>query len=347
METKHGNMIARDLENGIEAGNSRIVLKVIRHDGGYAQEFYAIDRRGLSHLLLTSLHKNLIPSSEHRACSSPMIAGERAHLFGVCRESLRMVYSHVEIAHHDERKVQLLLTGVAQGHTLSCRITIEDESNTAHVLVEDEIERNGSDPLIEYVMSSYAFLPAEQAVLEGRELDYAWAPNLRPANDHVIGDQSFHSPAVIVQEGRLMAALVPDLRVLSKNRVMPAALDLDLSNGLLPAPLLSYGFCGYEETADGDYHSHDITMARRLSGAHLTYGYDLILEADCKRSAAHSWAARHLWSIYGAPEARHSRDHSAPASPILQLSLTRGRRSVCVRQKAMRQPTVKSTPRTP
>ena len=198
---------------------------------------------------------------------------------------------------------------------MSCRITIEEESSIAHVLVEDDIERNGSDPLIEYVMSSYAFLPAEQTVLEGRELDYAWAPNLRPANDHVIGDRSFHSPAVIVQEGRLMAALVPDLRVLSKNRVMPAALDLDRSNGLLPAPLLSYGFCGYEETPDGNYHSHDITMARRLSSAHLTYGYDLILEADCKCSTAHSSVARHLWNIYGKQEARGSRDRSTPTIP--------------------------------
>ena len=285
----------------MDIDNGRIRVRLFFRDGGYAQEFLAADRSGDFHLLLTSLHKNMITSSEHRSSTSPMIAGDRPHLFGICRESLRMAYSQAEVIEHSDERVIVELSGTVLDHALKCRITLEDGADWVHVAVDDEIQRGNSDPLVEYVMSSFAFVPKVQSILDSRKLDYAWAPTMRPESDHLIGDRAFHSPAVIVQRANRAAALVPDLAALGRNRNMPAALDLDLNNGLLPAPLISYGFCGYEPTSDGRYCRHDMTMAKRLTRPRLSYAFYLALDAECRRKSAHRAVATFLWKTYGDP----------------------------------------------
>jgi hypothetical protein len=299
MSAQRGELVARQIDGDLEIGNNRIRARFVRRDGGYAQEFYAIDRIGNFKLVLSSLHKNLIAGSEHRVCSSPIISGERPHLFAICRESLRMVYSAVDIVRHDEDVVTAQLTGNVQEHSLTCRVSIARDSNVAHIFVSDEINSNGADPLVEYMMSSYAFLPDGCELRIGEDIDYAWVPNLRPGDDHVIGDHAFHSPAVVVRKGQVLAALIPDLETLSADRPMPFVVDLDLKNGLLPAPLLSCGFCGYEESEDGRYFRHDITMAKRIPSARLSYSHDLLLFADCKQLYGYEVVARFLWARYG------------------------------------------------
>ncbi len=295
-----GDLEARSGDNEVEIGNNRVRARFRLLDGGYAQEFLAADRRGEFHLILSSIHKHLIPSSEHRAICSPMISGEQRHLFALTRDSLRMVYSRAQIVEHTEQRIVTELTGSALGHNLRSLVTIESDSDAIHIETEDNIDRGWSDPLVEYSMNSFAFLPDGHILSVGEQPDYTWAPSLRPADDHVIGDYSFHSPVAIVQTGQLAAALVPDLDLLGRHRPMQTCLDLDLSNGLLPAPLLSFGFCGYEQVYGGSYARHDMTHARRIPGSRLTYGCHLILDADCKRGTAHTQVARFLWKTYGA-----------------------------------------------
>lgn len=301
METTRGSLKVRAFDKDLEITSSRIRVRLFFRDGGYAQEFYAIDARGKFQLILTSLYKDLIPFSDFRTCSSPMIAGEKQHLFGVCRESLRMVYSSAEIVHHDEQSVEIKLSGSTQGHTLDCRMVLPANSNMLQVKVSDTFGQSGRPPLIEYVMNSFAFVPGGQSIGSTNELDFCWTPSLRPGNDCVIGDHSFHSPALVIQHGPEAAALIPDLGLLAEHRVMPAALDLDINNGLLFAPLLSYGFCGYERDAVDRCCRHDITMAKRLQDRRLIYGYHLLLDAKCKRNSAGQAVARFMWNKFGIP----------------------------------------------
>lgn len=300
IDAQRGDLVTRHLEDGLEIGNGLVRARFRRRDGGYTQEFHAADESGEFRLVLSSLHKNLIPMSEHRACTSPMIAGDRPHLFAVCRESLRMVYSSVEVTHHDDRSVTAHLTGTVQGHDLLCSVTVSSGSNAVHVVARDRIEHSGPGPLVEYLMSSYAFLPDGRELKVGETVDYVWAPNLRPGDDHVIGDRAFHSTMAVVRKGSISAALAPDIDLLRDHRPMPCALDLDLSNGLLPAPLISYGFCGYETTSEGGYDRHDVTMARRIPGGELVYGYHLLLSADGGPGHAERMAAGFLWERHGA-----------------------------------------------
>ena len=319
METRHGNLAVKAVEKNLEVENGRIRIRMFALDGGWAQEFHAADSKGHFHLILSSLHKNLLLASEHRACASPMISGDRPHLFAVCRESLRMVYSRAEVVHHDAEKIVVRLSGSTQGHSLECDMTLAEASNEVRVVVRDKIERGCGSPLVEYLMSSYAFLPDGAAILTPEDMSYAWAPSLRPGSDMVIGDRAFHSPAVILQKGQTSVALIPDLDILSEHRELPASLDLDFQNGLLPAPLLSYGFCGYEATDDGRYFRHDVTMSKRLDTCRLTYGYSLLLHADCKSRSAHKDAARFLWEKHGANLAEVGHGSPKPIVPDAEI----------------------------
>jgi hypothetical protein len=302
METKHGNLTVKRENSNIEITNGCVMIRLVMRDGGYSEEYYAVDSKGRMQLILSSLHKNIIPSSDHRTCSEPMISGNQSHLYGVCRESLRMVYSSAEITTHDKEKVAVLLSGSAMGHNVTCRIELRDMENSVHIIVEDSIDRSIRPPLVEYLMSSYAFIPAKWAVTVGNKIDYVWVPLLRPGDDQVIGDCTFHSPAAIIQHSNFAAALIPNLEMLKNNRKMQAALDLDAENGLLGAPLISYGFCGYEQ-ADG-HCFHDMTMAKRLDPPRLKYGFELMLDANCPKKSFHKRVARKLWNEYGGSERR-------------------------------------------
>ncbi|MCL5103288.1 MAG: hypothetical protein M1133_04130 [Armatimonadetes bacterium] len=317
MVQRRGSLNVEESGRNLDIDNGRIRVRLFFRDGGYVQEFHAVDRSGDFRLLLSSLHKNLLTSSEHRSCSSPMISGDRPHLFGMSRESLRMVYSQARVVEHSEERVIVELSGTVGEHTLTCRIILEGGAGAVHVAVDDEIQRGDSDPLVEYVMSSYAFLPAAQSILNARQVDYLWAPNMRPGSDQLIGDCAFHSPAAIVQHGNCAAALIPDLAVLDENRCMPAALDLDINNGLLAAPLISYGFCGYEPTPDRRYCRHDMTMAKRPASPRLSYAFYLMLDAECKRQSAHRAVAKFLWNTYSGPAPHGQSETPSPQSAIL------------------------------
>lgn len=297
MEAGQSGLIVRSEGRNFEVSNGLVLVKLVMRDGGYAQEFHAINGKGEYRLVLSSIHKDLIPSSEHRACASPMISGARQHLFAVCRESLRMLFSEAALRRPDESHVVIELSGAAQGHSVMMRITVELGSNVIHIASDDTAP--SSNPVLEYLMSAYAFVPAGRTFGSGEDPEFTWAPNLRPSDDAVIGDIAFFSPAAIVQHGRYAAALMPDLDTLKRNRPMPAALDLDLTNGLLFAPLLSYGFCDYEATAGGRYFRHDITMSRRLDNNKLSYGFNIMVDADCKRNSAYKQVARFLWGKHG------------------------------------------------
>lgn len=283
--------------------NGRIQLRLYKKDGGFVQEFHAIDRTGAYRPVLSSLHKALIPASEHRVTASPMISSRRKHLFELTRESLRMVYSDASVNRDIEGQITVKLSGTVQDHSLNCYITILAGSQFPHIRLEDTISSKGRPPLLEYLMDSYVFLPGSWAIANGKPLDCIWTPILRPEDDQIIGDHTFSSPAVIIRHGHSAAALIPDVRALSQSRPMPAALDFDISNGLLNSPLLSFGFCGYEFTDDRAFSRHDITMSQTVRDPQLTYSYYLYVNADSHNGSAFSDTGRFLWETFGSQAA--------------------------------------------
>ncbi|WP_261130848.1 hypothetical protein [Bacillus sp. Marseille-Q3570] len=70
-----------------------------------------------------------------------------------------------------------------------------------------------------------------------------WKPHLAPEAGMVIGDFVFRSPAIILEKGQDMLALVPDLDFLESRRIAPHIMDY-----IEPERSLFYGLSHYEKT---------------------------------------------------------------------------------------------------
>lgn len=271
--------------------NGVVELRLVFRDGGYCQEFYGVDRSGRRRLLLSTIHRNLIPFTEHRVSVDPMLSGHRQHLFEVNRESLRMAYSEAKVAERGDH-LSVRLSGRAGDFNLASTIVLCPGSKFVRVRVEAEPAASSRGPVLEYLMAAYAFLPDGMLLDSYKRPDYAWAPSLRPGDDHVIGERSFTTAAVVVQRRGMLAALVPDPSV---PRSLPVALDLDLRNGLLSAPLLAYGFCASEP--EGHFSRHDRTMVLRPGPEKMSYGFWLYLDAEARSSAGFEPVQQFAWRL--------------------------------------------------
>jgi hypothetical protein len=292
--TKENLDVAKDGRD-ILLANGVVQLKLVYRDGGYVQEFYGVDRQGRPRLLLSTIHRNLIPFTEHRLTIDPMISGKTQHLFEVNRESLRMAYSNANIV-NSGNDLTVRLSGRVRDYDLTSTIKLTPGSKFVYVTVEAVLTESKRPPFIEYLMPAYAFLPDGLLLNSYSRLDYAWAPSLRPENDHIISEEAFKSPAIVVQRKKLLAALMPDPDL---PRLLPVSLDLDLQNGLLSAPILAYGFCASEP--DGFFSYHDRSMLLRPEDRTLKLGFWLHLNADAKTFNGFEPVQGFIWGLSSKP----------------------------------------------
>src|SRR5690606_4905488 len=141
-------------------------------------------------------------------------------------------------------------------------------------------------------------------------------------------DRAYHSPAVIVQEGNLFAAIVPDLSAINEYQVtspdarrtseiqrnkfsvaieedkftMPTGLDLNVMTGITEKPVMTFG---YMDNIIGHHiryqRVNDSSMIRTLDSNKLQYEFDLFVGADVPENQGFQRVIRHLWSEYGNP----------------------------------------------
>ena len=214
------------------------------------------------------------------------------------------------------------VTGSAAGAEVEQTFSFGKGDSFVHVEVTADLKK----PVLDYLMSTFAFNLAKRP-------EFIHSPTAKktdrrsgPDRDQVIGDHAFHAPAVILQEGPLFAALVPDLKMINQHRVvspdarrttrvrrnkfsvpivndkytMPTALDLNVVSALTPKPLLSYGVMDFVIGHHVRYQRvNDPSMIRRLNGTRVRYGFDLFLAADEPANVGYQKIARHLWKRYG------------------------------------------------
>jgi len=160
------------------------------------------------------------------------------------------------------------------------------------------------------LMSCLFFAPDGVGRNVAEPLEFAWIPALHRAQDDVVGDHVFRSPATIVQGNGLYAALVPDLDLLQESRpTIRHAMDLrragwhNYGEEPFPAgqsPRLYYGFCTWRPYLHV-YYKHSPSDQVLLAPGDLSYGFDLFLgesngpEEVCRR------VNDYLWRRYGSP----------------------------------------------
>jgi hypothetical protein len=232
------------------------------------------------------------------------------------------IIGHPAILKDSPDEVVLRLTGAKDGVELEQTLSLKKGDSFFHI----EMTANLKEPLLDYLMNSFAFN------LE-KKPEFIHTPTLKiddgrsgPGRDQVIGDHAFAAPAVILQEGGLFAALVPDLQMINQDRIvsadarrnqkvarnpfsvpieddkytMPTALDLNVVSGLTPKPVLSYGVMDFIVAHHMRYQRvNDGSMIRKLDSKRVRYGFDLFVAAEEPANRGYQKVVRHQWQRYG------------------------------------------------
>ena len=130
----------------------------------------------------------------------------------------------------------------------------------------------------------------------GSGLDLTWTPQLRPDPDDVIADHTFRSPAVIVQRGTVVAALVPAVeRIVPWRSIQTCA---DLQTGAEPGPMLSYGAMNWRQRSHV-FYTHSDKMTTQFYKSRFWYGYYVFVDCQAKTGEGYRPVVRFHWDRTG------------------------------------------------
>jgi hypothetical protein len=193
------------------------------------------------------------------------------------------------------KSASLELSGSAGTAHLTERIHLSEGSSFASVSVSMETD---AEMRMSALLTTYAFAPDGRDSREYGPVDFVFTPQLRPAPDEVIADHVFRSPAFILQEGDIAAALVPDLRTIDgKERPLRSGGDLQVASER--RPFISFGLMNWKRKKEHVFYAHADTMLSRVGPGKLTYGFFLYAKASAPPRGAFRDIVRFQWSQYG------------------------------------------------
>ncbi len=123
------------------------------------------------------------------------------------------------------------------------------------------------------------------------EVDYAWTPQQAPLPEMVIGDAVFRTPAVLVQKGARIVALIPNVKILASQRSIPTALTFDC-----PDSCISYGCMPYRSSRSSYYAHYDSDTTDRPTV--LTYAYYIYYRNSCRKHDGARRLVHRMWRLY-------------------------------------------------
>lgn len=203
--------------------------------------------------------------------------------------------------------VRINFEGSYENHKVKTSINLK--SKCKYIYIVNEYSVKGKTK-IEYIHSPYFFIPDKKLYSEYKPLDFCWVPNLRPGKNYVIGDHCFRSPAIILQKGKFLSSLIPDLYLLAKHRKMKTTFDFSICNDLVDTPIFSYGFKNYKNILH-TYYFHNKNMAQEFNNEKLIYGYYLYLDGEANLGSGYQNILRFLWEKYGE---KYFKDFKLPIS---------------------------------
>jgi hypothetical protein len=188
----------------------------------------------------------------------------------------------------------LLFTGDCPVGKFEQRVLLSDEPDVLRVWTRLTL-RHDAD--IRSIEDRWDFMPPRRDVSTPNEgpLDFVWSQNIKNEPDDIIPTYGFKSPAVMMQQGAVFAALMPEL---STRRVLPLALDLDVTSEERPwmsagqMPSEPYGHSYFRRAAEG----HPKILADTVE-----YSYSIVASQQPER-LGYRRVVRRLWSTLGHPE---------------------------------------------
>jgi hypothetical protein len=124
--------------------------------------------------------------------------------------------------------------------------------------------------------------------------DFWWAPHLAPQEGYVVAQHVFRAPALIVQDGSLTMAIVPDLDAVGQRQGNPWFLDYDAEHGAM--------WLGMVETEIPEHVLFTKTKGMRFAPGPLELSFFVTAYHD-RGQVRNPWSrvAEFLWERWGKP----------------------------------------------
>lgn len=137
-------------------------------------------------------------------------------------------------------------------------------------------------------------------------LDFVWSQNIKGSQDDLVPHWAFKSPAVIFQQARVLAAIVPrvDLLTAGSLRKAPPALDLDVTSS--KHAWFSYGIVASQPTGHS-YFLRDNDSTLDVSAGPIEFEYWILTSAQPER-LGYRRVSQFLWEVFGSPALKQSMD---------------------------------------
>jgi hypothetical protein len=207
----------------------------------------------------------------------------------------------------------MVITGQSPLGPVTHTLTLPDGEDWLDVRVHFYPETHS---IMTEIEDHWDFLPEKRTENshEAGPLDLVWSQNIKKEPKNVCSHQNFKSPVVMFQQGRVFAAIVPDVETITRDSLErePVALDLDVTSG--PRPWLGYGVIPALPVISNQCMAEGHSFFRRTSETlevryhePVTYAYRLIV-SDQPAGLGFQKAARFLWEKIGHPELMRSVD---------------------------------------
>ena len=137
-------------------------------------------------------------------------------------------------------------------------------------------------------------------------LDFVWSQDIKASQDDLVAHWAFKSPAVIFQQARVFAAIVPRVDLLTADglRKSPPALDLEVTSG--EHAWFSYGVVPSKPIGHS-YFLRDNDSALDISAGPIEYQYWILASAQPERMGYRK-VSQFLWEQFGSPALKQSMD---------------------------------------
>src|SRR5262245_30843004 len=137
-------------------------------------------------------------------------------------------------------------------------------------------------------------------------LDFVWSQNIKASKDNLVPHWAFKSPAVIFQQARVLAAIVPRVDLLTANSIRKAPPALDLQVTSQQHAWFSYGITPSKPTGHS-YFRRDDDSVLDISAGPIQYEYWILASGQPER-LGYRRVSRFLWEMFGSPELKRSMD---------------------------------------
>jgi hypothetical protein len=194
----------------------------------------------------------------------------------------------------------LLLTGDCGIGVFAQRIRLAHESGVIDVSTRLELKEGAA---VHSVEDRYDFLPPKHDSADEHTgpLDFVWSQNIKSEANDLIPTNCFKSPAVMMQQGSVFAALMPHL---NEYHAETRALDLDVTSG--DRPWMAYGAIPSEPHGHSYFRRSLQSLLSPIANT-IEYEYSIVLSAEPPR-LGYRRVVRRLWNEWGHPSLLRSAD---------------------------------------